>query len=184
MMKEASRFPEASRPAHGNSQPAMSTRTANTHDPRPARERSRLVVFGMALAACLWAGCRTTAPHPDVPVSDTTVQRTYALHYVTFERCRVLLGPLGLRRVEAAPGDNLVLLEGTPDQLKRADLVLDLIDVPEEYGIELLGPASAVRTLPSNPQIATALGHLSIGTFEHPPAGGAGARAIDRKSVV
>ena len=53
-----------------------------------------------------------------------------------------------------------------------------MADGLDDYGVENLGPAASVRTLPSNQQIATALGNIRIGTFDEPPAGSAGARAI------
>lgn len=64
---------------------------------------------------------------------------------------------------------NVVSVTGSPGQLRRAGLVLDLVDTEEEFVIKNLGPASSVRALPSNSQIATILGDIRIGTFTGPP---------------
>lgn len=56
--------------------------------------------------------------------------------------------------------------------------MLDLADVKEEFVIENLGPASTVRTLPSNSQISTGIGDIMIGTFTSPPKMDKQARGI------
>jgi type II secretory pathway component GspD/PulD (secretin) len=176
--EETSSLKEALRPAHSDSQPGMSMRDANTWSPRMARKPSELVLVWIALAALLVTGCRTPSPRADKTVVEASVQQTYRPRYLAPERCHALLSPLGLEKVEPGPSANLLLLQGTPDQRKRALRILEIADNLEDYCVERLGPASHLATLPSNQQIAAALGGLRIGTFDDPPAGGAGPRAI------
>jgi general secretion pathway protein D len=98
----------------------------------------------------------------------------HTLRHLSVERANAALDLLELpqdARVAAEP--NALVLTGTPEQLKRADLVLTLMDCREDYRIEKLGPASLVRRLPSNAQIEAALGDVVIGTFHEPPGRGA-----------
>lgn len=150
----------------------------HTHGMHTMSKPLRLDLLWIILAASMLTGCRAAAPDPGPCDSKTGVQRTYRLRHLPLERCEAVLGSLGLEKIDSAPDANSVLLEGTLDQLTRAERVLDVVDVPEDCCVEDLGPASVVRTLPSNSQIAAALGDISIGTFDKPPAAGAGSRAI------
>ena len=144
---------------------------------RPARLFFLLVV----LVTPIFTGCGTTALQKGVAISGPSVPQNRLLRHLDSEQCNVLLDPLGLEKVKfvpVAPGANLVFVRGTPYQLRRAMLVLDVVDSPEDYYIENLGPAFSVRTLPSHEQIETTLGNISVGTFNEPPANDAGSRAI------
>ncbi len=123
-------------------------------------------------------GCQATPSGGRAAVPGDSVQRTYTLRHADIARCRVALELLDLAQAEHAADANALVLTGTPDQLDRADLVLDVMDCREEYSVERLGPASNARTLPSNGQIAAALGDITIGTFSRPPAGDVRSRAI------
>jgi len=115
-------------------------------------------------------------PFPPVSVSQQRFVR-----YLDSERCNVLLRPVGLQKISyvpVVPEYNLLWLSGRPDQVNRAKRILDVVDSPDEYCIVNLGPASKASTLPSRAQIESALGNISIGTFDQPPADGAGLRAI------
>jgi len=63
-------------------------------------------------------------------------------------------------------------------EIERAATVLSLVDTQEPFIGKALAPAALVRTLPSNEQIAHALGNITIGTFAHPPAAGHTAQAV------
>jgi len=102
----------------------------------------------------------------------------FVLEHIRRKQCIVLLSQLGLDQVLPAPEANAVMIVTSPELLCRVSLVLYIIDTKEEFVIENLGPASAVRTLPSNSQITTVLGDISIGTFAAPPQLGAQTRGI------
>ena len=147
----------------------------------PAR-RAGFLWAGSILAVCVLiaTGCDTTAPRrtDEAPTVGTGAQRTLAMGKLSFEQCAVLLRPLDLEDIrEELPGKVLVV-RGTPDQLQRAETVLGIVDPREEYCVENLGPAARVRAMPSNGQIAGALGDIDIGTFHEPPVKGTRLRAI------
>lgn len=129
------------------------------------------------LAIVMSAGCRTILP-PDSAQSEFSKQQVFDLEHVSSEQCIAFLSQLGLDEVSPVPEVNAVFVTGSAEQLRKAGLVLDLIDAKEDFIIENLGPASMVRTLPSNLQIATALGGISIGTFTNPPQTDEQARGI------
>ena len=108
----------------------------------------------------------------------TCMHQKFVLKHIRSEQCIILLSQLGLDQISQAPEANAVLIATSPELLRRASLVLDIIDTKEDYVIENMGPASAVRTLPSNSQIATALGDIRIGTFADPPQLGAQTQGI------
>jgi type II secretory pathway component GspD/PulD (secretin) len=131
--------------------------------------------------AGIFIGCTTSPPQESFNISETSVLQERFLRHLDSEQCNVFLAPLGLEKIRYIPvvtGYNLLWMSGTPGQLNKADLVLDVVDSPEDYCIETLGPASGLRTLPSHEQIETALGDISVGTFSEPPVTGAGTRAI------
>lgn len=129
------------------------------------------------LAILMFAGCQTISPHDDVR-SEPSEQQVFDLEHVGSEQCITYLRQLGLDDVSEVPEANAVLVTGSPGQLRRAALVLDLVDTKEDFVIENMGPASMVRTLPSNSQIAAALGNIRIGTFTNPPQTDERARGI------
>jgi len=78
------------------------------------------------------------------------------------KQCIAFLSQLDLDEVSPVPEANAVLATGSPEQLSRASLLIDLVDAKENFVVENLGPASLVRTLPSNSWIATGLGDIRI----------------------
>jgi len=137
------------------------------------------MLAAIALAASAVAGCQT-APADGAGGSASRLRQTYEVKRLKQAQCEAILRPFNLAHMAytlQGEGGSLVV-EGAPDQLRAAKAVLELTDVQEEYCAENLGPASKVRALPSNSQIASALGNLRIGTFTEPPAKDAGSGAI------
>ncbi len=97
---------------------------------------------------------------------------------ISAERAKAVLSDLGLGVVSAAIDANGLALSGSPAELEKAAIVLDLIDADEGYVVQKLAPASMARTLPSNDTIAQIIGGLAIGTFSAPPEPGRHARGI------
>lgn len=142
--------------------------------------------FGRALSWVLmlilmFAGCRTISPH-DGARSEPSEQQVFELEHMDREQCiATFLSQLDLDEaspVPEVPDANALLVTGSPEQLRRVSLVLDLVDAKEDFIVENLGPASMVRTLPSNSQIATELREIRIGTFTDPPQTDKKARGI------
>lgn len=148
----------------------MTADNLRTGDRCACGRASGRVALITVLAASILSGCRTL-PHEGDATSGPANRLTYTAHHLTAERCDEFLRPLGLESVAYTVREEGCTLDarGTPEQLKRADLVLYVVDSSEEYCVENLGPASTVRSLPSNRQIATALGNIEIGTFGEPP---------------
>ena len=122
------------------------------------------------LVILMFAGCRTIPPNNgESTLSESGEQQVFDLEHIAREQCIAYLCQLGFDEVSPVPLAYAVSVTGSPEQLRRAGLVLGLVDVKEEFVIKSLGPASVVRTLPSNTQIARALGDIRIGTFTEPP---------------
>lgn len=144
--------------------------TGNPHDKCARSGALRCAALTMALAVSILSGCRTL-PDEGSAACGPTNRLTYTAYHLTAGQCDEFLGPLGLESVAYTHQEKGCILDmqGTAEQLKRADLVLYVVDTTEEYCVENLGPASKVRSLPSNRQIAVALGSIEIGTFDEPP---------------
>lgn len=137
-----------------------------------------LLCWGV-MSILMLAGCRTTSPHDgDSTLSESSEQLVFDLEHIAREQCIAYLFQLGLDEVSPVPLAYAVSVTGSPEQLRRVALVLDLIDAKEDFVIENLGPASMVRTLPSNSQIAAAIGEIRFGTFADPPQSDEQARGI------
>ena len=65
--------------------------------------------------------------------------------------------------------DHILEVNGATQDLRKARVVLELVDTDERYAVERLGPAVRMKDLPSNSQIARAVGDIAIGSFAHPP---------------
>lgn len=161
----------------------MNKDNAYTQDSRNQSSGPALFFLFAALAALFFAGCTAAPPHRRLAVDEPGDPQRHVLSYLDSEQCNAFLDPLGLeniRYVPVVPQANLLFVRGAPDQLDRAQLVLDVVDSIDEYCVENLGPASKLGSLPPYEQIEAALGNISIGTFAHPPANyvGAGSRAI------
>lgn len=135
------------------------------------------VLSCLVVAILIFAGCETASPK-GASQSGAGQREVFDLEYITTERCIALLSKLGIEDVSPAPEANGVSVSGSPEQLHKAAVVLELVDAKENFVIESLGPASMVRALPSNSRIATALGGITIGTFANPPASNEQARGI------
>ncbi|MHC4703250.1 MAG: secretin N-terminal domain-containing protein, partial [Planctomycetota bacterium] len=81
------------------------------------------------------------------------------------------------------PNMSTLLISGESGEVARAQIILDLVDSPEQFVIEEILPVSAARNMPSNDQIAAKLHPsltkgVSIGNFTNPPRKDATTRAI------
>jgi general secretion pathway protein D len=122
-------------------------------------------------------GCAYDSDATDSRLRDSA-QRVIDLKEITPEQGQAFLAELGLGETSVATKGNAVVVRGTPSDLYRAGVLLDLVDTREEFCVETVASASNVGTLPSNTRIAEALGDIAIGTFANPPQPGERTRAI------
>jgi len=154
---------------------------ANTYDIHNISKAKGHFFVLTVLLALVFTGCSSTPTKRGIIVSETSFQQRRLLRYLDSEQCNLFLGPLGLRNIKyipVTPGANLVFVQGTSDQLRKAIVILDVVDSPEDYCIENLGAASSMGALPSYEKIETTLGNISIGTFNKPPSDNGGLRTI------
>lgn len=142
---------------------------------RSAKRCFRLLVLGLAITGIL-GGCQSLSDHGN-PATELASQ-TFSLESITPERAQSLLLQVGLGVVALSAEPNALRVTAAPPALLKVRAILDVIDVNEPCVVEILAPASAVRTLPSNDQIAQAIGNLAIGTFSEVPKTPWQARAI------
>lgn len=128
----------------------------------------------------IFTGCKSPSPgnkNVSVPISE--VQRKFELAHMDCEQCSKLLVPLEIKDIRIAPKTNIIFLSGSPELIKKASSVIDVIDSPEKYCFVNLGPASLIKTFPPNGQIEARLGGgIDIGTFNEPPVKDTKLRAI------
>jgi len=138
----------------------------------PYQPRS-IVLMAVVLA---WCGGPLFAAEANTP-SGVTRSKVIPLANIPAERGREFLSRLKIGTVSRLPGTNALLVTAEPGELQKAIAILDLVDTRTEFDIKELGPASAIPC-PSNAQIASAVGGVSIGTFANPPQDKTRMRAI------
>lgn len=114
---------------------------------------------------------RKTAPEP-------ARYRVFALKRISVEQGKKYLTDAKIGMVSQLPGVNMLLVSAQRPDLNKASAILKLVDSTEEYAVKTLTGASQVEVLPSNEEIAKAVGDITIGTFSNPPAGKTESRAI------
>jgi len=138
-------------------------------------------VFALAMTFVLATGC-FVACEP-ARAADTAKYEVFTLQHISVEQGKAFLADIVTGTVTHIPGTPGLLVTAKPDELAKARAVIRLVDSQEKYAIKALIPASAVRNMPSNDQIAAKLSPsltrgISIGSFSAPPAKEAGTKAI------
>ncbi len=139
-----------------------------------SREKRRRALAVLLLAIGFCTGGPLLALDWTVP-SGTLDHRIVSLSHVTPERARDLLAKLKMGTASRMPGTNSLLVTGEADTLRKAVVILAIIDAPQQYDVAPLGQAS---TLPASDKIADAVGGITIGTFDHPPRSSERAKAL------
>lgn len=137
---------------------------------------ARLTAGVGILAVLLLAGCRGTPTRPQAAIARE--HKTYELTTLPGEQAIALLSWLDLGDMSLWPDGSGFDVVGSPDRLARISTILDVVDQEEEYMVEPLVPASKIEAIPSNDEIAKALGSIAIGTFANPPPCDAPTRSI------
>jgi type II secretory pathway component GspD/PulD (secretin) len=137
----------------------------------------RLGIAAMLALVAIVSGC-SHGPAQTVGQTDASEPGVFVLREIAAQQAWELLSRFHAGEILISPERNALILSGSRDQLHRAAIVLDLIDSHEPYAIETIAPVSAVRSVPTNEQIAGVLGEIEIGTFASPPRSTGRARAI------
>jgi hypothetical protein len=127
-------------------------------------------------SAALLAGCGGSPATPR-PAAGLQIAE-FMLREITPERAEEILAPLELGTITPVPDASAIRVSASPEDIRKAQVMLDLVDSREPYLIETLAHAAEVRAVPTNAEIARSLGNLAIGTFAAPPPPGEKARAI------
>jgi type II secretory pathway component GspD/PulD (secretin) len=132
----------------------------------------------LLVAVVLAGGCGTPSHLKPGQADNASLRRTFVVKAITAEQGMAFLSSLGLGGVAPGPEPNSLVVSGTTEELEKAAIVLDLVDVNDRYVVQPVASTAVVRTLPSNDQIAAAMGEVAIGTFAAPPERGTRARAV------
>jgi hypothetical protein len=132
---------------------------------------------GVVLIVSMLCGCaqeQTGVSGPVVPGE----RRVFELREIAAGKAEGFLSELGLGAACVAADGNAVAVTGSVGDLYRAGVLLELVDTRDEFVIETLAPVAEARSIPTNSQIADALGGITVGTFANPPKAGEHTRAI------
>lgn len=135
------------------------------------------MLFVVLLGLCLLCNGSLWASDGSI-VSDGSDHRFISLNHISPERARDFLSKLHLATASRMPGTNALLVTAGPDDLRKAEALLALVDAPEDFQIKRIGSLSSASGLPSNERIASAVGNICIGSFAHPPREAGKAKAI------
>jgi len=116
--------------------------------------------------------------------------KIFPLKYISVEQGKNYLSGIIKGTVTHFPATSALLVTPEPNklidakyELTKAKAILDIVDVPEQYVVKAILPVSAVRSMPSNEQLALKLANsitrgVSIGSFSNPPDKNAHTKAI------
>jgi general secretion pathway protein D len=135
------------------------------------------VIIRFLLLAVLLHGCNRIRPSHTQRYNHHK-HKIIALDKISLEEGKAFLNELDLGKVSLVPKNNAVLVTGTLSELRKASIILELVDGPDKFVIETLLPHVDVKTMPTKGQMAQALSDITFGTFTSPPDSGKNARAI------
>ena len=133
-------------------------------------------MLGWLLVVALFSGCQSTPT--DHASTGRSQEESFQLHHIAPEKAREVLSDLDIPCGIPDSEPNTLVARGPASYLEIVAAILNVIDSNEPFIAESLCPASMVRALPSNGQIAQAVGGVTVGTFAHPPEAGATGRVI------
>jgi len=136
----------------------------------------KVFIFICAVAVVLSGSCLFAAEQE--AVSGAVRHRVFSLKHISAEQGKKYLAEVGVGTVSQLPGLNALLVTAQLQELIKATAILELVDAEELFYIKAIFPASEVKNLASNEQIAAEVGDISIGIFSEPPTSAAKSRAI------
>ena len=104
--------------------------------------------------------------------------KIFPLKTISSEQAQKLLSEVRIGTVSRLPDSNALLITGSANELTKARSIIGLIDTKEQFTVQVMLPSKGTEKLPSNRQIAEAVGNISIGTLSNPPPDTAEAGAI------
>ncbi len=113
---------------------------------------------------------------PSFALDGNATHKVVSLQHIKAERAKDFLTRLGIGTASKLPGAESLLITGSEIELQKAQAVLELVDTRTEYDVRDLG--ATFPSLPSNAEIARAVGSVCIGTFANPPRDRTQMRAI------
>jgi general secretion pathway protein D len=97
--------------------------------------------------------------------------RVFSLKHIPAKQGKAVLENLEIGTVSQLPNSNTLLVTSGAEDLKKASVILELIDSQQKYVMEIISSASEAKHLPTNEQLEKELGpDISIGTFDNPPS--------------
>jgi general secretion pathway protein D len=134
---------------------------------------SRLLVLSTALL--IFSNCLLAAQGG---ASESMQYKIFPLKYIPVERGIKYLADVGIGTVSSFPGSSALLVTANPDELIKAMAILNLVDSQGQFEVSGISGASVGKNFPSNEQISSKLGNISVGSFSNPPAVNAKYRAM------
>ena len=109
--------------------------------------------------------------------------KIFPLKHISVEQGKKYLAEVMTGTVTHFPASSALLVTAEPQELTKAQAILDLVDGPEKFVVKSILPVSAARNMPSNEQIEAKLNlsitrGISIGSFSNPPHKDAKTKAI------
>jgi general secretion pathway protein D len=141
-------------------------------------------IFTLTAALLIAGNCLFAAEQAEV--SKQAGYIIYPLEHISVEQGKKYLAGIVTGTVTHFPGSSSLLVTAEPgelNELNKAKAILDLVDGPEQFVVKTILPISAVRSMPSNEQLAAKLTTsitrgVSIGSFSNPPGSNAATKAI------
>ena len=138
--------------------------------------KAKVFIFICAVTVVLSSSCLFAVEVG--AASETARYRVFSLKHISAEQGKKYLAEVGVGTVSQLLGLDALLVTAQPQELIKASAILELVDAEELFYIKAIFPASEVKNLASNEQIADEVGDISIGTFSEPPTSAAKTKAI------
>ena len=110
--------------------------------------------------------------------SDSVRYMSRLLRNISPEEGKKYLAEAGVGTVSQLPKTNMLLVTWNPLDLIKASEILKIVDSKERFIVKAVSPVFEAQNLPSNEEISTQVGDITIGTFLEPPPGSAETKAI------
>jgi type II secretory pathway component GspD/PulD (secretin) len=128
-----------------------------------------IYVLILGLAASYLSAAETAAPPR---------YRVFSMKRISGQQGRDYLQKLELGTVSQLPNSNTLLVTASARELIKVAAILRLVDSEQRYVIKAIYPAVDAETLPSNAEISSVLGDISIGSFTEPASNDGKGKAI------
>lgn len=104
--------------------------------------------------------------------------RIFTVKRISAEQGLKYLSEAGIGSVSHLSGSASLLVTGSSEDVARAKVLLDLVDVQQNFAVKVMGSSLKAEILPASESIAEKLSGISVGTFASPPEEKDGSGAI------